>query len=163
MTSNVTKYNASNPADCKNGAEILVYANRRGLINARLVRDIPFGWFLVGDGPDSCLPSQIAQDLQVTYGGGSTNWHQISPEKYSDPQIRSVEMLNAAERFVTNPEAQHSQRWDLVLSDAGDVTTIDGFVIRPKDEWSEGIAKAVYARLEVSEVDESVTAVDSPR
>ena len=144
---NVTKYAGLNPADCENGAEILAYAKQRGLANPRLVRDFPYGLFLVGDGPDGSLPSVIASELQVSRGGGSSNWHQIDPGNYSDPYVRADDMLSAAEEYIADPAIRNSRQWNLVLSEAGAVTTLNGFVIRPADPRSAEISVQVYARL----------------
>lgn len=75
--------------DCPNEKEIIEYATKRGVVNARLENKLGFGWSLLGDGYDEDgrwpLVWQVAKECNISWGCGSTGTHQVEPERFKHP------------------------------------------------------------------------------
>lgn len=72
---------------------ILAYAKRRGLVDARIKDGVPFGWELCGKGREIRkdetegfpLVWAVAEECGISWGCGSSNFHQIKPELFKEP------------------------------------------------------------------------------
>lgn len=79
-----------NTSDCPNADAILAHARYRGLDDASLEYEFPFGWHLVSsntaeDGGGCSLLSNVIDEMCIAYGGTHGGRAQIAPEKYVEP------------------------------------------------------------------------------
>lgn len=79
---------------CPHGAEILAHAVKLGVKNPTLKYAGVYGWMLCGEGKSKrrgdawARPTiwQVADDCNLTTGGGSSNEIQIAPQNFKAPQ-----------------------------------------------------------------------------
>ncbi len=83
-----------NPSDCPHADAILAHARYRGLDDASLEYEFPFGWHLVSanTAEDACghsLLSLVIDEMCIAYGGTHRGRAQIAPKKYVEPWSQS--------------------------------------------------------------------------
>lgn len=78
--------------NCPNGNEIIEYATSRGVKNARIENEYPFGWSLLGGGVDDDgrwpLVWAVAKECGISWGCGTTDKHQINPKRFKQPNAK---------------------------------------------------------------------------